>query len=180
MNEVSSNLKDLRKTFMLDKVSFDEIDIFKRIHRLKSESEALRSIIAEYKVLKEQQKKPLECASPSEKQAVDKALGLADYPKDCHDMVSIEGKPTLRQCLCPNSKRPIALSSQNGKFIVDNPQICWRCRALGYRNIKEPQKHTQFNGGSPIQKAKKQDFGTKAYFGDGHYSNIDDRAGVYQ
>jgi hypothetical protein len=49
-----SNLKDLRKTFTLDDATLKEINAFMGIHRLTSMSEALRGIIAEYKVLKEQ------------------------------------------------------------------------------------------------------------------------------
>ena len=147
MNKDKSNLKSFRKTFRLDEASLKEIDTFKRIHRLNNESEALRSIITEYKVLKEQGK--------SEKEVVNKALGL-DYPDDCPDMLPIEGKPNLRQCVCLKSKRPVSVSLVKGKYIVDNPRICRRCKALGYRKSKKEVKSSQYNGGKRYKKRDRQ------------------------
>lgn len=43
----------------------------------------------------------------SEKQAVEDAL--RGFPDDCPDMFSVEGAPTLRQCVCPMRERPIDL-----------------------------------------------------------------------
>jgi len=112
-----------------------------------------------------------------EKQVVAKALGLTNYPTDCNDMIPIEGEPTLRQCICPSSERPIALLGTQGRFIVDHPKICWRCRALGYRKVKKPKKK------ETIQRIKKRNFResarSKAFIIDGSYSAIDDPVGLY-
>ena len=151
-----SSLKDLRKTIRFDTETLNEIKAFKGTHRIKNDSKALRSLVADYKRLKKQEttQKPSTIPSekPSEKRILQKALGL-EYPQ-CYDMVAIEGEPMLRQCICPASSRPVALTRRNGIYIVDNPKICMRCKALGGRKIKEkkkekPFKHTQYNGGTP-------------------------------
>lgn len=81
--------------------------------------------------------------SPSEKEIVQKALGLK-YPDDCYDMLSIDGDPTKRECICPPSQRPVHVPSLKSRYIVDNPKTCWRCRACGYRKVKNTSnKKTQ-------------------------------------
>ena len=75
----------------------------------------------------------------SEETVVRKALGL-DYPDDCYDMISINGDPTKRRCICPPSQRPVSIPLVKGEYIVDNPRICRRCKALDYRKPKENSK----------------------------------------
>lgn len=72
----------------------------------------------------------------SAKEVVNDAL--LKFPDDCPDMRSVEGEPTLRICRCPNSERPIRLSENKGRCIVDDPSDCCRCRGLGYRKGEKP------------------------------------------
>lgn len=82
---------------------------------------------------------------------------LRGYPNDCHDMFTVEGAPLLRRCVCPMRDRPVDLPQKNDMFIVDDPKICWRCRARGFRkDIKQPKPKLKSE-----KKPKRQSYGRR-------------------
>lgn len=130
--------------------------------KYKTESAALRAYLDHKDETIEKMEERLsqrQTAPAVEKEIVDKALGL-DYPTDCYDMLPIEGKPNLRQCICPTLKRPVPVPLINGKYIVDNPRICRRCKALGYRKVKEKRKikHAVYNPKKAYKNSERREY----------------------
>ena len=137
-----------------------------------------------YELLELKEKRRQSPQQSSAEKIVRKALTL-DYPNDCYDMIPIEGKPKLRQCVCPSSERSVDVPRKNGKYIVNDPRICNRCRALGYRKTKKESKsRTMYNGGKPYHKSQKGDSKeTSSYpkvYDKGTYSMINDPLGLYR
>lgn len=125
-----------------------------------SSEEENKKMRKEIEELKQKETYLNDCLSgKSEEELFNKAMGL-EFPDDCPDMFPLKGDPTKRRCMCPTPQRPVPLPLDKGKYIVDDPRLCGRCKALGYRKAKDKSKpkHVQHNGGKPCKKPKRENF----------------------
>lgn len=143
----------------------DYVKDFMERRKIKTRTKAFEKIIEEHaeftqksEQLKEKEIYLNDCLSgKSEQEIYNKAMSL-DYPNDCYDMLTVEGKPIQRECVCPPSLRPVHVprDKKTGKYIVDNPRICRRCKALGYRKVKEKRKSNKYNATKSNNRFRKE------------------------
>lgn len=136
--------KEESKNYVRDRMKEWRLDRTKTFDKIIQEHAEL---IKKSEELKEKEMYLNDCLSgKSEQEIYSKAMDL-NYPNDCYDMLSVEGQPNCRECICPSSLRPVQIprDKKTGKYIVDNPRICRRCKALGYRKVKEKPKSNKYD-----------------------------------
>jgi hypothetical protein len=126
----------------------ENIDMKKAISELKKENEGLK----EYVTYLNDVKKPLNVIFPQ-----------------CNFSYLIEGELSKRECSLNNVDRGFNLPKEHGKFIVDDPQKCERCKAGLYKRFRKKHvapKPLQSKPDSPITQRKCPMY-------DGAYVNLD-------
>lgn len=174
------------------------IDSHKKENKLKDRSKATCDIVRKFDTQNEEIKELNNAVAylkkhlllqSSDEEIARKAL-FGNFPTDCPDMIEVLDDPTKRECAVKESDRQVTVprEKKTGKFIVDTPKKCWRCRALGYRKVKkesQPRAITMYNGdGKSRKKSKKSEYsrGSQSFeMGSSEsYSMVDDPYGAFK
>ena len=114
----------------------ENIDMKKAISELKKENEGLK----EYVTYLNDVKKPLNVIFPQ-----------------CNFSYLIEGELSKRECSLNNVDRGFNLPKEHGKFVVDDPKKCERCKAGIYKRFRKKhvaRKPLQSKPDAPITHRK--------------------------